>query len=140
MHRSEMQSVGIVGATAALLLGGLLALGAALLLLVLGAAAISKGMLGKDMSVQITVIACMIGCLAGGRFSCRAFRTGRLLAGISTGAVCFILILAIGLLSGNLEPGTQWFAELAACLCGGGVAGIPGKRRKKKKAAAKRGK
>ena len=140
MHRSETQGGHVVKTTTTLLLGGVLALGVALLLLVLGAVAISNGILGKEMSTQITVIACVIGCLIGGRFSCHTFRAGRLLAGTSTGFVCFVLILTVGLLSGNIEPGTQWFVELAACLCGGGAAGVLGKRRKKKKSPVKRGK
>ena len=140
MHRSETQGGHVVKTTTTLLLGGVLALGVALLLLVLGAVAISNEILGKEMSTQITVIACVIGCLVGGRFSCRVCRTGRLLMGAATGAVCFLLILSIGLLSGNVEPGTQWFVELAACLCGGGVAGVLRKRRKKKKSPAKRSK
>ena len=130
----------MVKVTTALLLGGLLALGAALLLVVLGAAAISNGILDKGMSAQITVIACVVGCMVGGGFSCRTCRTGRLLVGAGTGAVCYLLIFTIGLLSGDIEPGPQWFVELVACLCGGGAVGVLKKRRKKKKSPAKRSK
>ena len=138
MHRSETQGSNVIKTTTALLLGGLLALGIALLLLLLGAAAVSKGVLGQDISSRITVIACVIGCLVGGRFSCSFSRTKRLFIGLATGAVCFLLILAIGLLGGNTEPGTQWFVEMAACLCGGGLSGVFGTRKKKKKSAVKR--
>ena len=63
----------------------------------------------------------------------------RLLAGLAAGAVCFLLILAVGLLMGDgFTPGAQMLVELAGCLCGGAVAGVFGGRKGKKKRASVR--
>ena len=122
--------------TFALVLGGLLALGVELMILLLGAVAVSKGILRVDSAPQITAAACLVGCLAGGGFACRRWQTRRLLVGLASGGVCFVLILAVALISGNdFEIGVQGLIELAACLVGGGLAGLlcgRGKKRRKR--------
>lgn len=134
MHKTEArQTGGAARATVALLVGGLLALGIELMVLLIGAMAVSKGILRVDAAPQITAAACLLGCLIGAWFTCARWQNRRLLAGLGTGLVCFVLILAVALLSGDgLEIGMQGLLELAACLVGGGLAGLLAGGRKKK--------
>lgn len=135
MRKAETQGAGAARMTAAVLLGGLLALGIELIILLLSSVAISKGIIRDSAAMQITVAACVIGCFAGGKLTCARWSARRLLAGLAAGAVCYLLILAVGLmLSDDFELGLQALSELAACLCGGALAGLfsrGGKRRKK---------
>ncbi|MBD5118308.1 MAG: TIGR04086 family membrane protein [Clostridiales bacterium] len=120
-------------------LGGLLALGVELVILLLGALAVSKGILKEDAAPQLTAAACVLGCLAGGLLACARWKSRRLLGGLAAGAVCYLLILAVGLLmSDSLKLGAQALIELAGCLCGGALAGLLGGGRKKKRAAVRK--
>lgn len=139
MHKTETrQAGGAARLTLALALGGLLALGIELIVLLLGAVAVSRGILRPDASAQVTAAACLLGCLIGGSFACRSWPTRRLLVGLGTGCVCFVLILAVALLMGdNFEIGLQGLIELAACLVGGGLAGLLAGRGKKRRKRAR---
>ena len=78
-------------------------------------------------------------CLVGGLLACARWKSRRLLGGLATGAVCFLLILAVGLLmSDSLKLGAQALIELAGCLCGGALAGLLGRGRKKKRPAVRK--
>lgn len=134
MRKAETQGAGAVEMTAAVLLGGLLALGVELVILLLGSVAVSKGILKDSVGTQLTAIACVVGCLIGGRLVCSRWKSQRLLAGLAAGGVCFVLILAVGMMtSDSFELGLQGLIELAACLCGGAIAGLFGGKKKKKK-------
>ena len=124
-----------LGPAPAVLLGGLLALGVELVILLVGAAAVSRGILKADCAPQLTAAACVIGCLAGGLFACRGWESKRLIAGTATGLLCFALILCAALTAGDeMEFGTQALIELAGCLLGGVLAGaLAGRSGKKKK-------
>lgn len=137
MHRQEGKDAGVLHMTAGVFLGGLLALGVELLVLLLGAVAVSQGILREEATAQLTAAACVLGGLVGGWMSCAWWPGKRLIAGLGAGAVCFLLILAVGLASGEeLSFGVQALIELAGCLCGGAIAGLlcrgKGKGRKKK--------
>ena len=140
MGKGEMQGMNAVQMATGVALGGLLALGVELIVLLLGAVAVSSGILKEDSALQLTVVACVLGCTAGGMLACTRWKSRRLLAGLATGTVCYLLILAIGLLmSDRFELGMQALVELAGCLCGGGIAGMfSGRRGKKKRAPARK--
>lgn len=139
MHKAQAQEANAAHMTAAVFLGGLLALGVGLVILLLGAFLTANGILKEDMAAQVTAAACVVGCLIGGWFACGRWPARRLLAGLGTGAVCFLLILAVGLLmSDDFELGAQALTEGAACLCGGALAGILSRKRKAKKRGGKR--
>ena len=141
MHKTETRGGNGAQMIVALLLGGMLALGVEILILLLGAVAVSNGVLLEEGATRITVIACVLGCLIGGWFSCGRWAARRLLAGLGTGLVCFLLILVTGMLmGGGQEFGTQGLIELAACLCGGGGAGLLCRKKKGKRTARRRGK
>ncbi|MDE6841870.1 MAG: TIGR04086 family membrane protein [Oscillospiraceae bacterium] len=120
-------------------LGGLLALGVELIVLLLGSVAVSNGILKEDAAPQLTAAACVLGCFIGGLLACARWKSRRLLGGLAAGAVCYLLILAVGLLmSDALELGGQALIELAGCLCGGALAGMLGGMRKKKRSTPRK--
>lgn len=139
MRKAETQGVNAAQMVTAVVLGGLLALGVELMVLLLGAAAVSSGILKEDVAPQLTAAACVLGCLIGGALACTRWKSHRLLAGLAVGMVCYLLILAVGLLmSDGFELGVQALIELAGCLCGGAIAGMFGSRKTKKKRASGR--
>ena len=141
MRKAEAQGSGAVQAVTAVTLGGLLALGVALMILLLGAVAVSGGILKEDASAQVTAAACVVGCFAGGLLACARCSSKRLPAGLAVGGVCCLLIAAVGLLMGDgLHVGAQALIELAACLCGGALAGMlcAGKTKKKRTGVRKK--
>ena len=139
MGKSEERGADAVQMATGVALGGLLALGVELVILLLGAVAVSNGILREDATPQLTAAACVLGCFAGGLLACSKWRSRRLLGGLATGLVCYLLILAVGLLmSDRTELGAQALIELAACLCGGALAGMIGGRRTKKRPAARK--
>ena len=140
MRKAEAQGSGAALAVTAVMLGGLLALGVALTVLLLGAIAVSGGILKEDAAAQVTAAACVAGCFVGGLLACTRCGSKRLPAGLAVGGVCCLLILAVGLLMGDgLQLGAQALIELAACLCGGAIAGmLCGGRRQKKRAGARK--
>lgn len=139
MRKGETQGANAAQMVTAVVLGGLLALGVELTVLLLGAAAVSRGILKEDAAAQVTAAACVLGCLIGGLLACTRWSSRRLLAGLAAGAVCYLLILAVGLLLGDgFQPGPQALVELAGCLCGGSLAGVFGGRKSKKKRASAR--
>ena len=140
MRKAEAQGSGAALAVTAVVLGGLLALGVELMVLLLGAVAVSHGILKEDAALQVTAAACVMGCFAGGLLACARCASKRLPAGLAVGGVCCLLIVAVGLLMGDgLQLGVQALIELAGCLCGGALAGLLcGGRAKKKRAPARR--
>ena len=120
----------------ALILGALLALGIALVVILLGSLAVSGGILKPDAGEQIAVASCVIGCFLGGRFACGRWSSKRIVAGLLTGVSCFLLILLISSLTdGDIKPGSQAVIECVGCLLGGGISGIlaGGKKKKRRK-------
>lgn len=139
MSKAESQGTNAVQMATGVVLGGVLALGVELTILLLGALAVSSGVLKEDASLQITAAACVLGCFGGGLLACARWKSRRLLGGLSAGAVCYLLILAVGLLmSDGIVLGVQALIELAGCLCGGALAGMLGGGRKKKRSAPRK--
>ena len=140
MRKAEAQGTNAVQMVTAVAIGGLLALGVELMVLLVGAAAVSNGILKEDAAAQVTAAACVLGCLVGALVACTQWKSKRLLAGIATGSVCYLLILAVGLLMGDgFEMELQALIELAGCLCGGAIAGMfSGRKRSKKRASGRK--
>ena len=139
MGKAETQGTNAVQMATGVALGGLLALGVELVILLLGSVAVSNGILKETAALQLTAAACVLGCFGGGLLACARWKSRRVLGGLATGMVCYLLILAVGLLmSDDLVLGTQALIELAGCLCGGALAGLLGRGRKKKRAAVRK--
>ena len=139
MGKAEERGTNAVQMATGVALGGLLALGIELMILLLGSLAVSRGILKEDAALQLTAAACVLGCFGGGLLACSKWKSRRLVGGLLTGAVCYLLILAVGLLmSDDLTFGPQALIELAGCLCGGALAGMLGGGRKKKRASSRK--
>ena len=139
MGKAEGQGTNAVQMATGVALGGLLALGIELTILLLGSLAVSSGVLKEDAALQLTAAACVLGCFGGGLLACARWKSRRLLGGLAAGLVCFLLILAVGLLmSDGVVLGIQTLIELAGCLCGGALAGMLGGGKKKKRAAGRK--
>lgn len=139
MGKAEERGTNAVQMATGVMLGGLLALGVELVILLLGALAVSNGILKEDSAPQLTAAACVLGCFAGGLLACSRWQSKRLLGGLAAGTVCYLLVLAVGLLmSDGTELGIQALIELAGCLCGGALAGMLGGGRKKKRPTARK--
>ena len=139
MRKAEAQGINAAQMVTAVAVGGLLALGVELLMLLAGSAAVSNGVLREEAAPQLTAAACVLGCLAGGLAACSQWRSRRLLAGLATGGVCYLLIVAVGLPMGDgFTFGLQALIELAGCLCGGAIAGLLSGGKGKKKHGAVR--
>ena len=139
MSKAEAQGANAVQMATGVLLGGLLALGIELMILLLGAVAVSNGILKIDAAPQLTAAACVLGCFGGGLLACARWKSRRVLGGLAAGVVCFLLILAVGMLmSDDLVLGSQALIELAGCLCGGALAGMLGGGRRKKRPSGRK--
>lgn len=139
MGKAEVQGTNAVQMATGVALGGLLALGIELVILLLGALAVSNGILKENSTSQLTAAACVLGCIGGGLLACSKWKSRRLVGGLLTGVVCYLLILAVGLLiSDELTFGPQALIELAGCLCGGALAGMLGGGGKKRRGSGRK--
>ena len=117
----------------ALLKGGLIAAAVLLFFLPVGAAGVSLGLLGQEMMERWGILSCVAGGLTGGWMAVREERRMALILGLGTGGILFGLLLLTGLVLGGTPSGGRMLPVLCACLCGGGMAGILGRKGKKKK-------
>ena len=139
MGKAEERGTNAVQMATGVALGGLLALGIELMILLLGSLAVSNGILKEDAAPQLTAAACVLGCFGGGLLACARWKSRRLLGGLAAGVVGDLLILAVGLLmSEGLTLGVQTLVELAGCLCGGALAGMLGGGKRKKRASSRK--
>ena len=131
MGKAEERGTNAVQMATGVALGGLLALGIELMILLLGSLAVSNGIWKEDAAPQLTAASCLL--------ACARWKSRRLLGGLAAGVVCYLLILAVGLLmSDGLTLGVQALVELAGCLCGGALAGMLGGGKRKKRASGRK--
>ncbi|MCI8871118.1 MAG: TIGR04086 family membrane protein [Lawsonibacter sp.] len=130
--RQEEQS-GWMAAMNALAKGIGAALAVTLILLLLCAAAVSARWLSQTAMERSVIAVCVLGSLAGGWVSAAQRREMSVLLGLGTGAALFLLLTAIGVLFFEDAPAAEQIPVIfSACLCGGGAAGILGRKTKKK--------
>ena len=133
-RRQEEQGSGWMEWMSSLLKGSVLALTATLLLLLACSAAVSGGWLNQTSMERAVVAVCVAGGLLGGAISIRRRRDIALLLGTGTGAVLFLMLLGLGTLLFEDAPALGRIPMiLCACLCGGAMAGILGRKTKKKR-------
>ena len=119
----------------AVCIGAAVSAAAGILLLAACAVAIWGGLIRMELSLQAGIAACAAGGLIGGcvgvrRAGCRALPVG---AGV--GLLFFLILAAVGLMVTGAEPGAGQLPVLLACLCSGGLSGLTGGRRKKRRNA-----
>ena len=132
--RAEEKKNGKSVILTALLKGAVMGAAVLLLCLLAGAGGISLGMLGQEMMARWGILSCVAGGLTGGWMAVREERRMALILGPGTGGILFALLLLTGLVLGGGSPaGERMLPVLCACLCGGGMAGILGRKGKKRK-------
>ena len=132
--RQEEKGSAWVNVSGALAKGSAVALGLVLLILMGCAAAVSFRWIGQQGMERCAVLACVVGSLAGASVSMRHNREWAMALGIGTGGILFLLLLALGVLLYENAPVTSGIPGIfCACLCGGAMAGILGRKAKKKR-------
>lgn len=126
----EDQGAVVVRYMLGVLVGGVTALAACFLLLLLASVAISAGLLGEGMMYQLTIVSCVAGGFIGGAVAVKRCAARPLIVGVLAGGVFFLLLLTIGLVVfENAAPEAHGIGVLCGALCGGAAAGLLGGRR-----------
>ena len=118
-----------------LLKGGVLAGTVVLVLLLLGSALMSAGILRERWMEGTVLASCVIGVLFGGGYASIRLGRGSLPVGLAVGLVLSLMLLTLGVLiyDASLAEGGG-IKVMASCLCGGGIAGVLfGKPKKKRR-------
>lgn len=132
--RQEEQGSGWMDWMSSLLKGSVLALTTVLILLLACSAAVSGGWLNQTSMERAVIAVCVAGSLLGAIVSMRRRRELALPLGIGTGAALFFMLLGLGALLFEDAPALDRIPTiLCACLCGGTMAGILGRKTKKKR-------
>ena len=125
---------GWLGRMLDVLRGGGIGLLTALAVLGIASVLISTGVLSDTAAGSVVIAACLAGALIGGLVAVRRAGSGVLPTGLGVGLALFLLLLSAGLLLYGAAPEAfSGGGNLCACLCGGGLAGILGRRPKKKR-------
>jgi len=120
--------------------GGAVAGASVVLLLWVFAIFIAGGVLAERWSEPAILTSCLFGGVIGGSWAVKGVSMGRGVIGIGTGMVLFLILL----IAGMMVYGTDCFGQggeriLAACLCGGALAGFT-RRKGKRSTKRKKGK
>ena len=113
--------------------GGVLAGVVTILALLLCSVLVSMGVIPVEAMEGAVLAVCVLGTLVGGIYAVR--RSGAALAaGLGVGAVLFLLLLTAGLLAyEGASVANGGVSILCACLCGGAIPGVLGRKPKKKR-------
>ena len=123
-----------LNAVCEILTGGVLAGVVTLLALLVCAILVSIGLLPVSAMEGGVLAVCALGALIGGIYAVRQSGTRPLAAGLGVGVVLFLLLLTAGLIAyEGASVANGGVSILCACLCGGAVPGILGRKPKKKR-------
>ena len=116
------------------LIGGVLAGVTTILVLLVCAVLISMGVVTVGAMYGTALAACVVGTLVGSIYAVRKIGRRSLLVGLGVGMVLFLLLLTAGLIvyqGASVANGGAGI--LCACLCGGAIPGLLGRKPKKKR-------
>lgn len=114
--------------------GGVLAGLVTILSLLVCAVLVSMGVLPVSAMEGAVLAVCVLGTLAGGVYAVSRSGGRSLPAGLGVGAVLFLLLLTAGLIVyEGASVANNGAGILCACLCGGAIPGILGRKPKKKR-------
>ena len=133
-RRQEEGGGAWLGTMCEILKGGALAGVVTILSLLLCAVLVSMGVLPVNTMDGAVLAVCVLGTLVGGSYAVGRSGGRSLLSGIGVGAVLFLLLLTAGLIVYEGASLANSGAEiLCACLCGGAIPGILGRKPRKKR-------
>lgn len=114
--------------------GGVLAGVVTILVLLICAVLVSVGLVPVEAMYGTVLAACALGAFAGGIYAVRHVEGRSLLAGMGVGAVLFLLLLTAGfIVYQGASVANGGAGILCACLCGGAIPGLLGRKPKKKR-------
>lgn len=130
-HEKSGQGIAWLDVMLDLLQGGALGAVCSVAVLAVSAVLISSGMMSDNKADAVVVAACLLGGLAGGLFAVRHRNSAPLPTGLGAGGVLFLLLLTAGVLLYD-APCVLLSSGVVAgsCLCGGGLAGVFGRKPK----------
>ena len=123
-----------INAMCDVLIGGVMAGVTTILVLLICAVLVSMGVVPVGAMYGAALAACVVGALVGGSYAVRKVGRRSLLVGLGVGAVLFLLLLTAGLIvyqGASIANGGAGI--LCACLCGGAIPGLLGRKPKKKR-------
>ena len=113
-------------------MGVLASIGTMVVLLGVCAMLINGGVVPEGAGEGCVLAACAVGCLVGGRLVTSDNVGGTLVWGILNGGFVIVALVVSGiLLYGEMENG-RCMAIGGACLCGGGLAGVLGGKKRRR--------
>lgn len=114
--------------------GGVLAGVVTILVLLICAVLVSVGLVPVEAMYGAVLAACALGAFAGGIYAVRHVEGRSLLAGLGVGVVLFLLLLTAGfIVYQGASVANGGAGILCACLCGGAIPGLLGRKPKKKR-------
>ena len=114
--------------------GGVLAGVVTILVLLICEVLVSVGLVPVEAMYGAVLAACALGAFAGGIYAVRHVEGRSLLAGLGVGAVLFLLLLTAGfIVYQGASVANGGAGILCACLCGGAIPGLLGRKPKKKR-------
>ena len=114
--------------------GGVLAGVVTILVLLICAVLVSVGLVPVEAMYGAVLAACALGAFAGGIYAVRHVEGRSLLAGLGVGVVLFLLLLPAGfIVYQGASVANGGAGILCACLCGGAIPGLLGRKPKKKR-------
>ena len=117
-----------------ILKGGVLAGIVTIVSLLVCSVLVSMGVIPVSAMEGTVLAVCVLGTLVGGIYAVGRSGGRSLLAGLGVGAVLFLLLLTAGLLAyEGASVANGGVSILCACLCGGAIPGILGRKPKKKR-------
>lgn len=106
----------------------------AVLSLLLCAVLVSTGVIPVDAMDGSVMAVCVLGAAVGSVYAIRRVKGGALLVGLGVGGILFLLLITAGLLAyEEASVANGGVGILCACLCGGAIVGILGRKPKKKR-------
>lgn len=132
--RQEEGGSAWLNAMCEILKGGVLAGIVTIVSLLVCAILVSMGVLPVSAMEGSVLAVCVLGTLIGGVYAVSRSGGRSLLAGLGVGAVLFLLLLTAGLIAyEGASIANGGVGILCACLCGGAIPGILGRKPKKKR-------
>ena len=122
-----------VGEWRGILVGCVVSVGVAMALLGICAILIGSGAIPEKAGEGGVLVACAVGCLVGGCVVVCGRSRGTLLWGLMAGAATAAVLGVSGFLLYDGLDGGRCAAVSAACLCGGGLAGVLGGGKKRRR-------